>query len=167
MDEQYESTADLSEDGLYRYELTRRWSPGMLLRWVMLNPSTADALVDDPTIRRCCGFAKAWNFAGIVVHNLYALRATDPKALRSHPDPVGPENNRYLSQSPMHYSDGVICAWGANAEVERERAVVRMFADSRTELYCLGTTKAGRPKHPLYLPATARAVPFGVSERAA
>lgn len=167
MAKQHESTAALSQDGVYRYELTRRWGPGVLLRWVMLNPSTADASVDDPTIRRCCGFAKAWNFAGIVVHNLYALRATDPKALRTHSHPIGPDNNRYLCQSPLSYSDGVICAWGANAEPERARAVVRMFADTRTDLYCLGTTKAGHPKHPLYLPTTSRAVPFGLSEVAA
>lgn len=159
--------AQISKDGVYRYELTRRWEPGLLLRWVMLNPSTADALVDDPTIRRCCGFAKAWNFAGIVVHNLYALRSTDPKALRTHPDPVGPENNRYLSQSPLSYSDGVICAWGASADPDRERHVVRMFADTRTDLYCLGRTKAGNPRHPLYLPAASRAEPFSIQGRAA
>jgi len=82
-------SAVLSDCGTYRYSLTRRWSPGPLLGWVMLNPSRADALVDDPTIRRCVGFARRWGFAGIVVRNLYALRATDPRELSRHPAPVG------------------------------------------------------------------------------
>lgn len=97
------ATADFSPDLSYRYRLTRTWDQCLVCNrppavFVMLNPSTADASLDDPTIRRCVGFAKAWGCPGLTVVNLYALRSADPKALWSHPDPVGPDNNRWISE---------------------------------------------------------------------
>lgn len=86
--------AVLSPCGRYRYELTRRWAPGPLVGWVMLNPSRADAHTDDPTVRRCVGFAHRWGYGGLIIRNLYALRATDPAALADHLDPVGPDTTR-------------------------------------------------------------------------
>lgn len=154
------SDAEISGDGLYRYSLIRRWSAGPTLRWVMLNPSTADAHVDDPTIRRCTGFARAWGYGEIVVHNLFALRATDPRALRVHADPVGPDNDLYLRRvgSPPVPT---VCAWGAHGALHgRDRAVLAVLAESSTQVLCLGTTRAGQPRHPLYVPRTVTPTPM-------
>lgn len=146
--------AVLSADGAYRYELTRRLNDRIryddppLLGWIMLNPSTADADVDDPTIRRCMGFAQTLGYGGIVVRNLYALRSTDPRELREHPDPVGPDNDAYLyrtMQEPL-----TVCAWGTLGG-QRGRRVHARLLDSGAELACLGRTLHGHPKHPLYL----------------
>jgi hypothetical protein len=91
------SSAVLSDCGTYRYELHRSWDPaGSLCAWVMLNPSMADADLDDPTIRRCRSFSRSWDYGGIVVVNLYALRATDPEQLRRHPDPVA-DNDGHIT----------------------------------------------------------------------
>jgi hypothetical protein len=104
-------SAVLSDCGTYRYVLTRRWVEGPLLGWVMLNPSTADAERDDPTIRRCMGFARTWGFAGIIVRNLYAARSSSPAALWSHPEPGGPANDQYLAGTGVDQL--TVCAWGA------------------------------------------------------
>lgn len=145
------TSAVISEDGLYRYELIRRWGTGPLLEWIMLNPSTADGTHDDATIRRCIAFAKAWGYAGIVVHNLYAYRATKPDVLAQVADPIGPENADYLSN---RIGAMTVVAWGANP------AVVGWFngypyditkSIKRSALYCLGVTASGQPRHPLYI----------------
>jgi len=162
-DTQVQKSAALSPCGTYRYELLRSWGDGPTVGFIMLNPSTADANVDDPTIRRCIGFGKAWGYGTLVVRNLYALRSTDPKALKGHPDPVGPDNDRYLAEA---VGDAVtICAWGANADPERARTVLADLAAAGAMAFHLGLTKAGFPKHPLYLRADVHPVPFsgGVS----
>jgi hypothetical protein len=151
-------TADISSCGQYRYTLTREipapmWGVGDNARpvvFVMLNPSTADATEDDPTIRRCLGFAQAWGRTGLIVANLYALRSTDPKALWAHPDPVGPLNDAVLA-ALAHEHPLIVCAWGANAKPERVRQFQRIMNGSRAKLRCLGTTQAGAPRHPLYV----------------
>jgi hypothetical protein len=107
-----DSGAELSPCRRYRYRLWRRWSDGPVVNFVMLNPSTADAEQDDPTVRRCVGFAKSWGAGGLVVTNLYALRSTDPKALWTADDPVGPENAFHLGSGALG-ADTVVCAWGA------------------------------------------------------
>lgn len=146
-------TAILSACGQYRYMLSR---PGDMTAtrgaalFIMLNPSTADAEQDDPTIRRCRGFARAWGCTGIQVLNLYALRSTDPAALWTHTDPVGPENDEWLTKFALR-ADEVVCAWGANAQPQRARIVAGMLAANGVRLKCLGTTKAGAPRHPLYV----------------
>jgi hypothetical protein len=147
--------AHLSDCGTYRYDLVRRWNYGGtgLVRWIMLNPSTADAEVDDATIRRCCGFARAWGYDGILVHNLYALRATDPAELRRHPDPIGPENDAYLASTVF---GPTVCAWGVHAAPDRASGVLAMLRARGITPACLGRTKHGQPRHPLYLPATAQ-----------
>ena len=89
-------TADISDCGAYRYRLTREWSDKPLLPFVMLNPSDANAEIDDPTIRRCMGFARAWGYGGIVVGNLYAFRTPYPETLWKAPDPYGPLNDAAL-----------------------------------------------------------------------
>lgn len=149
-------TAIISACGTYRYLLTRPTENMLPERgtalFVMLNPSTADATEDDPTIRRCRGFARAWGCAGLTVANLYALRSTDPAALRRHADPVGPDNDMYLSRLGREYGD-VVCAWGKHASPERVAAVVALLNAAGARLWCLGANKDGSPKHPLYIRA--------------
>ncbi|MGV9836633.1 DUF1643 domain-containing protein [Nocardia niigatensis] len=159
--------AEVSADGVYRYELSRRWADGPVMGWVMLTPSTASADIDDPTIRRCIAFAKSWGYSGIVVRNLFALRATDPCALAAHPDPVGPDNDAYLARCGRE--EMAVLAWGARGH-ERGRAaeVLALLARDQVELYRLGTTSTGEPRHPLYLPKTStpQAIPTQTRRKA-
>ncbi len=161
--------ATISEDGVYRYRLDREWHAGLpTLAWVMLNPSTADAEQDDPTIKRCIGFARDSGYGGIVVVNLFALRATDPQELDRHTDPIGPENPRVLHEVVSAHQTAA--AWGAHVGVmdaEARHAVSRiaelLTAPGATlfpPVLCLGTTKDGHPRHPLYMKADAVLVPF-------
>lgn len=151
-----DSGAELSDDGVYRYALWRRLSMGeRAVLFVGLNPSTADALLDDPTIRRCVGFARMWGFDWLYMGNLHAFRATDPKNLPlDGPRAIGPlnwERLQWMSQK----ADLVVAAWGANPL----RGAALEYAKRLTALphtKCLGRTKAGAPKHPLYLPKDAR-----------
>lgn len=156
-----ERTAVLSDDGNYRYVLSRRWGPGPAALFVMLNPSTADATADDPTIRRCIGFARTWGLNALIVANLYALRSTDPAALWTATEPVGPNNDRTLAKQLLladHIGSPVIAAWGAHARADRVRHVLGLPGADR--LQCLGRNKDGSPKHPLYLPADSIPTPW-------
>lgn len=158
-----EATATFSRCRTYRYALTRHWQPDAndagAVAFVMLNPSTADALADDPTIRRCMGFAKAWGFSALLVLNLFALRSPDPRELRKHSDPVGPDNDavigRWLNRIAWSPGRTVIAAWGAHSAAgERAERVAEMVCSRGLALNCLGEpTKGGHPRHPLYLPA--------------
>lgn len=147
--------ATISADNQYRYRLTRWWAASSPLYFVMLNPSTADDRIDDPTIRRCMGFARREGCGGIVVVNLYALRATDPAELAKATDPFGPQNSDALSailgEADVH-DKPVVCAWGTKAGDGARRFLV-MATDSHARLACLGTTKEGHPRHPLYVRA--------------
>jgi len=154
--------AIISECLSYRYTLSRKWNsenPKTLL-FCMLNPSTADANLDDPTIRRCIGFAKSWGYDEIIVINLYALRTPSPKDLWPHSDPIGLENNQYLKELANKYLD-IVCAWGGNAKKERVQEVAKLFKGVGANLYCLGTTKDGSPKHPLYIKGDKQLEPWG------
>lgn len=139
--------------GEYRYSLSRQWDAGAEYRvYVMLNPSTADAYADDPTIRRCISFAQRDGFGGIMVLNLFAYRATDPRELRSATDPVGPENDdrlRRVFELQVSHGLPVVAAWGAGAPGGRVAAVKALVPELRWQH--LGLTKDGHPKHPLYL----------------
>jgi hypothetical protein len=142
----------------YRYRLWRRWAAGAPVLFVMLNPSTADAERDDPTIRRCVGFARAWGFAGMTVVNLFALRATDPARLRRARDPVGRDNDCHIAAAAAG-AGTVVVAWGTHGELgARDRAVLALLAPHRPR--CLGLTRGGHPRHPLYLPARTASRPF-------
>ena len=149
-----ERGAVLSDDGAYRYSLTRWWSAAGVVRWIMLNPSTADAEVDDPTIRRCIGFARAWGYGSIQVVNLFALRATDPRELTRHPDPVGPDNDLWLiGRDQLTVPTITVCAWGAHPMAARRvDAVLELLGRYRQIPHVLGLTKDNQPRHPLYLP---------------
>jgi len=146
------STAVLSENRVYRYALYRQWEDDLPpLVWIGLNPSTADETVDDPTVRRVVGFSKMWGYGGVILLNLFGLRATNPKELRTASDPVGPANNTALKQ----ICDGreVILAWGTHGGLHgRDKAVTELLQTANPrQVYCLGRTKDGYPKHPLYL----------------
>src|SRR5437870_4841901 len=109
-------SAVISPCGKFRYRLTRQWGEGAALPFVMLNPSTADAEQDDPTIRKCVGFAKRMGYDGIEVVNLYAYRATKPADLKKAGYPRGPENDRHIEAALVEsHANSVICAWGVNA----------------------------------------------------
>lgn len=140
-------SAVISPCGRYRYRLDRRWSDGPRVTWVMLNPSTADAEVEDATSRRVQAFSRGWGFGGLTIVNLYAYRATDPAELWRTADPAGPENDAYLVEACTQ-SD-VVAAWGANARADRIAEVLALPGMGR--LQALEVTKAGQPKHPLYL----------------
>lgn len=149
--EEFTGGAMMSPCQTYRYWLERKWDETLpQCAFIMLNPSTADATKNDPTIRRVMDFAMSWGFGGVNVYNLFALRSTQPEALRHHDDPVGPDNDTYLGQIPEDAT--VIAAWGTHGQyLGRAFEVRRMF---KGRLWCLGITKDGHPKHPLYIKAT-------------
>jgi hypothetical protein len=154
-----ERTATISPDGRYRYDLTRRWADGPFVLWIMLNPSTADASVDDPTIRRCISFSKREGCGGLAVVNLFAFRATNPAELRRVGDPMGPENaSTILGWLERPDIAVAVAAWGA--WVERQSSSHTRFLRPNVEylatvasrpLHCLGRTRGGSPRHPLRL----------------
>jgi len=149
------ATAIISRDRQYRYELTRHWNAKLNpLFWIMLNPSTADARTDDPTIRRCISLAKSWGYGSIRVYNLFALRSPHPRHIMTVDDPVGPENDRWL-RSAARSRHQIIAAWGAcrmPLVMQRAARVTRLLQHERKcHPMCLGKTKTGDPKHPLYI----------------
>lgn len=124
--------------------------------FVGLNPSTADAEQDDPTIRRCIGFAKEWGYGELLMGNLFAFRATNPAIMAAADDPIGPDNDMWLNELAEEASL-VIAAWGAHPiAASRAQQVVETLDDVK----CLGVTKGGHPRHPLYLPKTATPIDF-------
>lgn len=142
-------SAVLSPEGMYRYRLDRIWAEGPRVLFVMLNPSTADGTQDDPTLRRCIGFARDWGYASLTVANLYAYRATAPAELKKAADPVGPECDLYLERCAGEAAL-VVAAWGMHAQPERVEQVRRLLGP---EVMALAWTKAGQPRHPLYVRA--------------
>jgi len=153
------SSAVLSDCGLYRYRLDRRWGDGPTCGFIMLNPSTADADLDDPTIRRCIGFAKREGCGSLMVGNLFAFRATNPEDMADADDPDGPENRHFLENMAEHADGPLIAAWGAHwmARDTVSHWVCQTFGH---RLMCLGKTKSGAPRHPLYVKGDAPLVPF-------
>lgn len=160
--------AIFSECLRYRYHLWRQWreltaSAGFVL-WLMLNPSSATELVLDPTLTRCKGFTQRFGFSRFEVVNLYALRSTDPKALLAEPDPVGPSNDLVI-RACMEKATVIVVGWGAfPMAANRARRVVEL-AEGK-QLHCLGTTKDGHPRHPLYLPGSAELRPWAIQKAA-
>jgi hypothetical protein len=147
-------------DRVYRYRLWREWNPDApRVSFVMLNPSTADAKTDDPTIRRCLGFAQSWGYGSLEVVNLFAYRATDPQELRGAADPIGAENDRYLIAASQR-AQTLILAWGNWGKLhQRDQAVLRLLAEC-CKVYCLGINRSGQPRHPLYVRSDAVLLPW-------
>lgn len=152
--------ASFSPCRTWRYRLERRWDDGPLCGFILLNPSTADETKDDPTIRRCIGFAKSWGFGGLVLGNIFALRSTDPKALYGHHDPVGAENDGYLARLTAE-ARTIVCGWGVHgAHQERGVAVLNLLRGRCAAPMALKVTSGGHPGHPLYIAASTPLVPL-------
>jgi hypothetical protein len=155
----------LSDCGAYRYRLWRAWDASRpTLAFLMLNPSTADHLVDDPTITRCFARAVANNFGRLEVANLFPLRATNPDELLSHPDPLGPRRraNGAILEA-VDRASMVICAWGSH-EAAAMRAIdalhLLQITSMGSKLFHLGLNRDGSPRHPLYIASSTRPKPF-------
>ena len=154
--------ATISACELFRYALWRDWDTSLgRVCWVMLNPSTADAEQDDPTIRRCMGFARGWGYGGIVVVNIFGFRATKPADLLYADDVIGPDNDATIAEViDSTLTRIVVCAWGQNAPLDRESEVLRLIQRQGVEPCALRLTRSGSPAHPLYLPKTLVPAPF-------
>lgn len=171
------STASLSGDGRYRWRLSRAWDGAPWkggherVTFVMLNPSTADADADDPTVRKCIGFAKAWGYGALTIVNLYAYRTPYPSALRHDGYPIGHQNDDEILEGARE-SQLVIAAWGAWAASDEtiERRALHVFylitsPPNEIALECLGLTSGGAPRHPLMTPYATPRVPFYMRPR--
>lgn len=150
------ASATFSADRVFRYTLTRTWdADGPVANFLMLNPSTADAFALDPTNRRCVGFAQRWGFGALVTTNIFAFRSTDPKVLRTAPDPIGPANDEAIIDAARS-ADLVVAAWGNHGVLlDRGRQVTELLRSASVDLQILRMTGAGHPGHPLYLDGSA------------
>lgn len=150
------SVAVYSDCERYRYVLTRVWQADLpRALFVMLNPSTATEVQNDPTVERCERRARALGFGAFRVTNIFAFRATDPREMRAQPDPVGPQNDAAILES-LSWAGGaqdrIICAWGTHgAHLGRGAAVEHLLRNAGRDLFHLGLTNAGAPRHPLYI----------------
>lgn len=153
------SVAIYSECERYRYLLTRTWDgDGRKALFVMLNPSTATEVQNDPTVERCERRARALGFGAFRVCNIFAWRDTDPRRMRQAADPVGTANDAAIRDS-CHWADTVVCAWGTHGEhLNRGPEVEALMRKTGVPLYHLGLSKAGHPKHPLYIGYTVQPV---------
>ncbi len=148
-------SALISDCGTYRYTISRRIP--QVVRWVkpvlfiLLNPSIADAVIPDPTLTRCVGYANSWVCTELTIVNLFALRATDPTELRGHPDPVGPDNDKHiLDQIAKHRLGRIVLGWGNTPKIALPRIQRVKELLSGRPVECLVRNKTGNPKHPLY-----------------
>lgn len=149
--------AEFSPCRSWRYALWRRWNISRKMAlFICLNPSTADETQDDPTIRRCIGFAKSWDCGGLYIANIFAYRSTDPKALYKIPDPIGADNDFWIKKLSRE-AKITICGWGTHGNYQDRGSKV---LDIIREPHCLGRNKDGSPKHPLYLRADSEIIPM-------
>ncbi len=163
-------THEFSEDRVHRYTLWREWGDRALLpdphfgfyesrrdrfvQFIGLNPSTADEVTNDPTVRRCINFAKAWGFGGMCMTNLFGLRATDPKVMLAAEDPIGILNIHWLTEVAREAALIVAC-WGVHGRHIGQDETVLDHLDrvgAIDKVHVLRRTKDGIPAHPLYLP---------------
>ncbi|GLQ35756.1 hypothetical protein GCM10007939_20390 [Amylibacter marinus] len=157
------STALYSDCEKYRYALTRTWdADGQKVLFVMLNPSTATEVQNDPTVERCERRARALGYGAFRVCNIFAYRATDPRDMRAQPDPIGPENDATILKA-AGWADAIICAWGTHgAHMNRGPQMEAVLRQQTLPLSHLGLSKAGHPKHPLYISYSVTPVPWDV-----
>jgi hypothetical protein len=152
------ASATFDDSKTYRYRLSRRWGNEPAATFIMLNPSTADAFQDDPTVRRCISFAKREGCGGLVVLNLFALRATNPAELLTHEDPVGPWNDAAFGG--IERAGPVVAAWGVPPIRGRDIIVAVELERQGLDVQCLGRTQGGFPRHPLRLAAATPLQPW-------
>ncbi|NET69606.1 MAG: DUF1643 domain-containing protein [Sphaerospermopsis sp. SIO1G2] len=136
-------------DGNYRYLLGRKWDEN-------LQKVTNK---DDPTLRKCIHFAKFWGYGSLEVVNLFAYRATNPRELRQVDEPIGEQNNNYIKLAIQNTSK-IILAWGTKGSFQKRDQEVINFISDKPTLYCLGLTKYGYPRHPLYLKKNTQPIIF-------
>jgi len=161
--------AEFSSDRVYRYTLRRRWEDRterhLSIVWLMFNPSTADEVENDPTIRKCIGFSRRWGYEKLVILNLYAVRNSDPRVLRFVDDPVGPENDEWIRKSLTEASE-VVCAWGCAQHMPtidaRIKDVLKIVAESGRRMVCLGYRKDHHPRHPLMVSYDTQRIPYKI-----
>lgn len=165
--------------GLYRYSLERELTRPLLagpdrglIVWIALNPSTATATVNDPTIRREIDYSQRWGFSRLRKLNIFAFRSTDPNALRAAADPIGPDNDGHLVAG-TEGAGLILCAWGTKSdddavlrEMKRPAKVLALLHRAGRELHALKLTAGGHPSHPLYLPASLTPIPFAIARTA-
>lgn len=156
--------ATFSDDRRYRYVLRRIWDTEKnVANFIMLNPSTADERTLDPTLRRCARYAMDWGLGGMVITNLFALRATDPLDMKASLDPIGPENDRYIAECARE-ARIVVVGWGAHGGwINRDEEVKALLRGAHVNAYALKVTKDGHPGHPLYLRRDAHLTRFDLS----
>ena len=148
--------ATISTCDLYRYNLTRKWNNegNNLVSFIGLNPSTADASQDDPTLTRCINFSKALGFDGLILVNLFAYRSTSPKLMMEYDEPIGEENNTYIIDAISKTNKTILC-WGNHGSYKsRDKELLELIKSYKESYYCFGLTKKNQPKHPLYLSKT-------------
>lgn len=155
-----ESSAEFSDDRVYRYTLWRVWERTDYVMFMGLNPSTADETKDDPTIRRCIGFAEDWGFGGLCMVNIFAYRATLPADMKKAKDPIGPKNDYHIALCGMR-SGLNVAAWGVHGIHNGREKEIPLLLHS---LCHLGLTKGGHPRHPLYLSKTTKPIPWRLME---
>lgn len=150
-------SAEFSSCRNWRYTLHREWADGQCVGFLMFNPSTADENLDDPTIRKCRGFALRWGYGRMVIVNLFAIRGSDPRIVRRVSDPIGPMNNYYIAKATQDCRE-LVCAWGCGGHMKgdllrRPAAVLEMLEQERYSMpiTCLGYSADGSPRHPLML----------------
>lgn len=149
----------------YRYFLGRRWDAGRELLFVMLNPSRATELANDPTIARCESRARRLGYGAVGIANLFAYRSPDPGALKRADDPMGADGNSAL-EGAVARADDILCAWGVHGtHLGREREVKAMLARAGRPVFVLGTTKDGHPRHPLYVRSDAPLCSWSLNQR--
>ena len=147
--------------GNYRYLLWREWNnSSKTISFIMLNPSRADAEVNDPTITRCINFAKSWGYGRLEVVNLFAYRTPHPSLLKQAAEPIGRDNDRFIIES-VEKSDRVILAWGNHGTWRKQDLYTLKLLKNHNHLYSLGITKRGCPRHPLYLRSTIKPQIYG------
>jgi len=151
------SDALFSEDRIYRYALWRIWDKSLpKALFIGLNPSTADEIQDDPTIRRCIRYSMDWGYGGYIMGNIFGYRSTDPHVLKRIKDPIGNKNNYWLKK--LHKEASItIAAWGNHGKLLSRGEEVSSLLDN---LHCLKITKEKNPSHPLYLPAKLKPIKF-------
>lgn len=154
--------ARFSEDRVFRYKLEIEFGAGDgTVNFIMLNPSTADEYKNDPTVERCERRAREWGYRRLIVTNLFAFRATDPREMKAAADPVGRENDAAIVAAAKE-SDLVIAAWGNHGfHLGRADVVRAALCSQRVRLKCLRVSKSGHPAHPLYLPYELEPIDYG------
>jgi len=146
--------------GAYRYRLWRDWDDSLpRVGFILLNPSTADATADDPTLKRCLGFARRWGYGALEVGNLFALRATSPRTLIAAESPVGPHNDQAL-RDLVRRVQALVVGWGNGGRCQGRAASVAAAGILPAGTLCLGNTRSGQPRHPLYVRGDTVPVPF-------